>query len=258
VFNNSILYPCALDGESKLVHIKDATSGPFTCLNPECGGDMVARQGDVRIWHFAHKLSSVVCSGETALHFTAKMLLEQSFRDGTFPAIYYPCPTCGYEQLLSAADCGRLSVEAFIYGVRPDIAMFVGDRVKFVIEVVVAHSIEPKTLAVYRVSRTAVVVWEPSWDELRSGLKVIRATRTHGLGSSRCRSCVRRGAAVDLALDASVTNPRSVLDFAICDHDNRPVPDWTTCRPCSKFKDGHCNSVSAQFYQSWKLVQGVT
>jgi hypothetical protein len=25
VFNNSILYPCALDGESKLVHIKDAT-----------------------------------------------------------------------------------------------------------------------------------------------------------------------------------------------------------------------------------------
>lgn len=51
--------------------------GPFTCL--ECAGDSVLRQGEITVFHFAHRNLSPGClgSGESALHEAAKLLIEK-------------------------------------------------------------------------------------------------------------------------------------------------------------------------------------
>lgn len=50
------------------------SEGPFSCLG--CGGKVIARQGSVRAWHYAHTaVSSTVNCGESLLHRTAKHLL---------------------------------------------------------------------------------------------------------------------------------------------------------------------------------------
>lgn len=62
----------------KIVHITDVQNGiACGCLCPECGGALIARQGDVRAWHFAHASGSeCVTAPETALHKLAKQWLS--------------------------------------------------------------------------------------------------------------------------------------------------------------------------------------
>ena len=54
---NNVLYSYALDAEGKMqsIHDKDAPR-PFQC--GDCDGEMVAKRGKVRTWHYAHKPES--------------------------------------------------------------------------------------------------------------------------------------------------------------------------------------------------------
>lgn len=69
----------AQDYAGNMVDIADVPSGlACGCICASCGESLVARKGEVKQWHFAHKSGSE-CAGaiETALHRAAKQILLQ-------------------------------------------------------------------------------------------------------------------------------------------------------------------------------------
>ena len=70
----------ALDSSGNIRHIKDAnpSNDEFFCLF--CHRQMIAKQGKIRQWHFAHKALSPNCSYESYLHSLAKLLILQKLR----------------------------------------------------------------------------------------------------------------------------------------------------------------------------------
>lgn len=77
-----IKYSYAYDGDV-VVHIDDVSEhGTFYCIS--CGKEMVAKLGDKKSHHFAHKVNDVSCNSETYLHKLAKLLLKKKFQEGGF------------------------------------------------------------------------------------------------------------------------------------------------------------------------------
>ena len=77
-----IKYSYAYDGDV-VVHIDNISEhGTFYCIS--CGKEMVARLGDKKSHHFAHKVNDVSCNLETYLHKLAKLLLKKKFQEGGF------------------------------------------------------------------------------------------------------------------------------------------------------------------------------
>ena len=69
----------ALNHENRPVHIRDVKNGKECgCHCPECGGQLIAKQGKIKIWHFSHYDQKSDCPGaaETALHLAAKEILK--------------------------------------------------------------------------------------------------------------------------------------------------------------------------------------
>jgi hypothetical protein len=74
------------DANGKIIHISTAHNGvACSCSCIECGAPLVAKQGEVLEWHFAHA-AETGCRGynpETLLHYRAKhMFAEIAKRDG--------------------------------------------------------------------------------------------------------------------------------------------------------------------------------
>ncbi|HQU79515.1 MAG TPA: competence protein CoiA family protein [Azonexus sp.] len=70
----------ALDAADNIRSVDEVANGAACdCHCSECGGDLEAKQGPIRRWHFAHARDTG-CSGgaETALHLAAKRLLLES------------------------------------------------------------------------------------------------------------------------------------------------------------------------------------
>lgn len=78
--DTNVLQSFALDNDGKIVHVQDVTRGADCgCRCPACAGSLIARQGDVRQWHFAH-MPGVDCPGaaESALHRAAKEVIVRA------------------------------------------------------------------------------------------------------------------------------------------------------------------------------------
>lgn len=76
----SLLQTFALNNQDELVSIEEVDRGlACDCTCPQCGDPMIARQGDIRAWHFAHANESECPGGaETALHLAAKTILQRN------------------------------------------------------------------------------------------------------------------------------------------------------------------------------------
>ena len=77
-----IKYRYAFDENGCVVSIKQAylrrnEGHKYFCIG--CGGGMIARLGEVRDWHFAHRGDDVHCGTETYLHILAKRLIKEKF-----------------------------------------------------------------------------------------------------------------------------------------------------------------------------------
>ena len=49
---------------------------------PECGSELILRQGNINVWHFAHKSSDILCNrlkggGESIIHQTMKRTVKE-------------------------------------------------------------------------------------------------------------------------------------------------------------------------------------
>lgn len=78
-----ILWPVALDENGKRVSIDDAhVGGKYTCIC--CKSPMLARKGEIRTPHFAHKADNSSCLYDNYLHFELEKLLYKRIteRDG--------------------------------------------------------------------------------------------------------------------------------------------------------------------------------
>ena len=82
------------------------------CVCAACGHQLVAKQGEIRAWHFAHDVQSDCNNmGETHIHLAAKQILRDrkklscrlSMAGNTSPAPFCAVPCCpfrsGYEDL---------------------------------------------------------------------------------------------------------------------------------------------------------------
>ena len=75
----NLLQSFGLTAEGRLVSVEEVARGKACeCGCPQCGEVLIARQGDVRAWHFAHA-SGGDCgaAAEGALHLAAKQLIVQ-------------------------------------------------------------------------------------------------------------------------------------------------------------------------------------
>lgn len=92
-----LLVPFGVDQHGGLVSPLEAQKGdPFRC--PSCNGVIILEKGEVKVAHCAHG-SVRVCSQETVLHKTAKMLIAQTVREylaacGPEPVIQGVCSVC--------------------------------------------------------------------------------------------------------------------------------------------------------------------
>jgi competence CoiA-like predicted nuclease len=69
-----LLVPVALDNNRSLIKPESAEKGNnYFC--PACGEPVILKKGDVRVPHFAHKISET-CNQETIIHKTAKLLIQ--------------------------------------------------------------------------------------------------------------------------------------------------------------------------------------
>ena len=93
-----VKYNYALDEQGRLVSIKQAhlernEGHTYHCIG--CGAGMIARLGEVRDWHFAHRGDEIHCGTETYLHMLAKRLIKEKFeKDKSFMVGYHRDVKC--------------------------------------------------------------------------------------------------------------------------------------------------------------------
>lgn len=72
----------ALDSEKELLHISEAESGANGYLCPICHQELIAKKGQIKEHHFAHK--NHVEAHESPLHYAAKYILANMIEEGEF------------------------------------------------------------------------------------------------------------------------------------------------------------------------------
>jgi len=86
------------------------------CPTPECGARLIAKQGDVQAWHFAHE-SNASCQGalESSMHIAVKRVIAQEMR-----MLLPPCNVLRYPddtrlQFACPPSSGEYSVRPYRY-----------------------------------------------------------------------------------------------------------------------------------------------
>jgi len=145
--NHSLLQSFALNKEGRVKSIEDVSRGrSCECYCPSCGEVVIARQGEVRKWHFAHESGSE-CEGaaESSLHLAAKQILldeegmtlpesEVELIDGRKASKTIVRPEIWVDFL-------SIELEKTISNIRPDVVVQVGNTLMF-IEIAVTHFID--------------------------------------------------------------------------------------------------------------------
>jgi len=169
----------AVNEHGKVVSIKNVANGlGCGCKCPVCHEAVMARQGSLREWHFAHT-SGVECGNalETDLHLAAKQILAET----GWMLVPEMVSTIEVEVSDNIAACGtstrpsgrldfqKTEVERALGKVRPDVLAFI-DGVPLCIEVAVTHLVddEKKTILWNAGIPTIEILLSPSeidlWD----------------------------------------------------------------------------------------------
>lgn len=149
--NTSLLQLFAIDKQNQMRSVDEVARGlSCECSCPSCGEKVIARQGKIREWHFAHASVAECSSGaETALHLAAKQLILKHqgisiptrvvsesvrLRDGRSGTGEATRP----EMWL---DFNSVEAEMSFRNIRPDIVASLDDTY-FFIEIAVTHFVD--------------------------------------------------------------------------------------------------------------------
>jgi hypothetical protein len=143
--------PFGLADDGRLVPVTDVARGlACDCRCPHCQRRLVAKQGDIVRWHFAHE-ADVGCLGafETMTHRLAKQIIADAGRI-KLPDLVANYRGCGYRVMERADEVllRDVRIEAWQQGFRPDIvATRVDDGTDLAIEVYVSHACDAEKIA---------------------------------------------------------------------------------------------------------------
>ncbi len=152
----SLLQSFAIAKNGRIVSVEEVERGQACeCTCPCCHGSLIARQGDVRVWHFAHA-TGADCEGgaESALHLAAKAVIERA------GGIMLPSMSVKRTHVLAdgrraTADASRPDTWVDLYEVKtevdlgtviPDVIGRTADAA-YLIEVGVTHFVDSEKLA---------------------------------------------------------------------------------------------------------------
>ena len=130
---NKIKLPCGIDKDGNIVYIKDALKGQDCgCFCPGCKQPLVAKKGDVREQHFAHKSKDFDCEHgfQSALHYMAKDI---------FMELEYLLFIKNGKQVQYKID--SVELECKINEIIPDIIV-ICDGKRFIVEIYVTHAVD--------------------------------------------------------------------------------------------------------------------
>ena len=152
----------------QMVHVSDVARGlGCNCRCPGCGGQVIARKGAARTWHFAH-FTGAACSSMTWLHRSAQQILFRQRR------ITLPTP----EQALGhrTLRLSEVNEEFPVNGRRVDCLCVMEDGHELAVEIRVTHEVDAEKLDDLRSANPDRDVVEidlrpfrslaPDWDEL--------------------------------------------------------------------------------------------
>ena len=172
-----VLHPLALNNRGQVERIEERCRSSYTCL--VCEEVMIARRGEVRAWHFAHKNVTNCVGGEGQLHKIAWRTIALGIKsaiagDRDYP-VTFGCPG-GHPTEFSIPNHSTVKTNKQVLPpLRGDVSVLDTDgKLVLAVEIVVTHDLDPKALAIYRRSNTLVLKYAPKWatvGELRNGLR---------------------------------------------------------------------------------------
>lgn len=136
--------------DGNIVSIDEVQSGKDCgCVCPACGDELIARKGEKRMHHFAHRSNEDCEYGyESSLHLAAKDILSRSEKM-VIPPIYVEFPQSGKSKellyLKKEIPVDRVELEKRFDTIIPDIVVYSGDKY-FFIEIYVTHPIDDEKL----------------------------------------------------------------------------------------------------------------
>lgn len=188
---HSLFQSFAIAKNGDLVSVNEVERGlACNCTCPSCGEALLAKQGNVRVWHFSHA-SETECKGaaESALHLAAKRIIEKTkglMLPGMTVSQTYRLPD-GRQITEEASipdmwiDFEEVTVEEQVDSIRPDVIGLVGGR-RYLIEIAVTHFVEDdKRKIIQAIGDPAIeIVLDPSaqetWDWQSLELAVVQGT----------------------------------------------------------------------------------
>lgn len=148
---HSLFQSFAIAKNGDLVSVKEVERGlACNCTCPSCGEALMAKQGEVRVWHFSHA-SETECKGaaESALHLAAKRIIEKA-RGLMLPGITVSQAfrlDDGRQTTETASipeiwvDFDEVILEAQVGAIRPDVIGTSGGH-RYLIEIAVTHFVD--------------------------------------------------------------------------------------------------------------------
>ena len=136
--------------DGNIVSIDEVQSGKDCgCVCPACGDELIARKGEKRMHHFAHRSNEDCEYGyESSLHLAAKDILSRS-KKMAIPPVYVEFPQSGKPKELISMERGisidDVELEKRFDDIIPDIVVYSGDKYFFV-EIYVTHPIDDEKL----------------------------------------------------------------------------------------------------------------
>lgn len=226
----NIRYTHALDalGKRRSINEQDALR-PFSC--GDCEGEMIAKRGAKRHWHYAHK-AEVVCEPrpdpDNALHRYAQDIIINSFQRYQKNGSDYPfgvaCKGADYfyDGSLDTQGCvGGIEPRIYEYGrrsscdeivvknvalpgaaiykekelvpdTRSDLVIETSGGSFIIVEIVNTHPPEEQTRELYKESGHPVLIKKVSWDSLDDLQAKFVADKTINIGHLRCGQCATK------------------------------------------------------------------
>ena len=209
-----ILYSHARDAEGSRRSVREVEAPPpFRC--GDCDNGMIARRGQIRRWHFAHK-AKVECvpnpDPDNMLHRVAQDLIVKSFNERLKHSepyeIVYTC-VGGHGRLLDggfypggSTACENTFKEnvahpgatiqdeqIVVSGTRSDIVLELPGREPFIIEVVNTHDLEEETRRRYKESGCRVVIRKVTWEDVEDLASECRVDGSLNIADWKCADC---------------------------------------------------------------------
>ena len=155
---------------------------------------MVARQGEERQWHFAHKPPHERCTEpDKALHDAAVAMIHRGFSDALDRQGEYrlgcSCEECDKTVSRNVVVPGaNIETEtSIVVGTRSDLVVHQPGRSPVVIEVVVTHDLEPEAHDSYKGAGIPVLKVRPTWEKLAE----LESAVIHARYSQRANNTLR-------------------------------------------------------------------